>query len=535
MLRARHVRRAPWTIVAAILCAPIAAQEPRLGKDWYEDRVEFGFRIKAPKDWQQIPSQPDQRDLLIRYSAEFNNSVSVGQGQRLEIVMMLAVLDERIGPQELDGDADVTSTVRRKTVLEWIERRVPFGQDWHLVGEKKELTIKGVERAETSVFEATHKENSDARIRMFVAEYRLQPGLRICLLGNGPSDRKWKAYEKAWTKIARSFSRVRLDERIATPSGATARERKRSALETELARLDGWRLLETENYFIISDVDDDRFLDELMEKIEAIRAVYTEQYPPERARSVYLNFNATAGGAKTTERASTPTRGSDKRQPPGAAEPPAASPTSVVRVCSSASMYQKYGGPPRSAGYWNSATQELVVFDDQAGGGRRNTWITLNHEAFHQYIFYFYGAVAPHSWYNEGTGDFYSGYTYKHKRFKLKENAWRIGPIRSMLSQERYAPLRSFVNWTQSEYYGNNALQIPQGDCYAQGWSFIYFLRTGPTEKPRGWKGEWNGILDTYLESLAMTGDLDHAVETAFHDVDWNALEQCWKRYVSSL
>ena len=41
--------------------------------------------------------------------------------------------------------------------------------------------------------------------------------------------------------------------------------------------------------------------------------------------------------------------------------------------------------------------------------GEDATWETLSHETFHQFIFYFYGSLSPHSWYNEGQGDYFAG------------------------------------------------------------------------------------------------------------------------------
>ena len=38
-----------------------------------------------------------------------------------------------------------------------------------------------------------------------------------------------------------------------------------------------------------------------------------------------------------------------------------------------------------------------------------DTLAVLYHEAFHQFIFYSVGEVAPHSWFNEGHGDYFSG------------------------------------------------------------------------------------------------------------------------------
>src|SRR6185295_6401863 len=155
-----------------------------------------------------------------------------------------------------------------------------------------------------------------------------------------------------------------------------------------------------------------------------------------------------------------------------------------------------YGGPPSSAGYWNSNAEELVLYVDK-DNGIRGTWAVMNHEAFHQYIFYFYGNIAPHSWYNEGTGDFYAGLEYKNKRFTLKKFDWRVSTIKDGIQQDEgilkdkeafkdpnkrgIVPLKDFVRFSQAEYYnaGNNKYQLDGHRNYAQGWSFIYFLRTG--------------------------------------------------------
>jgi len=88
------------------------------------------------------------------------------------------------------------------------------------------------------------------------------------------------------------------------------------------------------------------------------------------------------------------------------------------------------------------------------------------------------------------------------------------------------------VRWTQSQYYGSNQYDIPGYRVYAQGWSLIWFLRTGAKNKARGWNPAWNSILDTYLQTLAETGDLDKAVDKAFEGVDWQALEDSWKGYI---
>jgi len=525
----------------------LLAQEPKVGTDYYEDKVDLGFKVKVPKGWTQIPPQPGDPNLVVRYSAAFNNYIKIGKGENLGLGVFVIAFDKRKKGKEAtstgsDDEFDLGS-VGAKDTLDWIKTRLVQGKHWREV-ESEDLKIKTVESARSIVYEAQHEDDEDALIRMFVAEYTLEPGLKIAFLGNGPGDRKWNKYESAYEKLAKSFERVEVETLAGGTStdSNTPRGKKRAQLQLEVAKLSGWNLYETENYFIVSDVTDKGFMDELMVRIEAIRDVYEETYPPEQARAILAEKKELEDKKRRDKKAEDdePEDGEPDDEEPqedrsiSALDPIEASRTSVLRVCSTEAMYHKYApGSGGSAGYWNSAVQELVIYDDKQGGGRRDTWIVLNHEAFHQYIFYFYGALAPHSWYNEGTGDFYSGYEYKHKKFNLKENPWRKTTIQSAINTGKYVPLREFVTWTQLQYYGQNDMGVERGICYAQGWSFIYFLRTGPTAKPRGWNKDWNDILDKYLRTLGTTGDLEAAVETAFAGVNWHELEDAWKRCIA--
>ena len=57
------------------------------------------------------------------------------------------------------------------------------------------------------------------------------------------------------------------------------------------------------------------------------------------------------------------------------------------------------------------------------------TLAVLYHEAFHQYIYYSVGKVAPHSWFNEGHGDYYAGARYADKKFTIRPFAWRVPAV----------------------------------------------------------------------------------------------------------
>jgi hypothetical protein len=166
----------------------------------------------------------------------------------------------------------------------------------------------------------------------------------------------------------------------------------------------------------------------------------------------------------------------------------------VIRVCKDREEYMAYGGSGGSAGYWQWTQGELVFYKDSVNPN--DALRVLYHEAFHQYIFYSVGALSPHSWFNEGHGDFFAGHNYKGAgRFELGEFAWRKDLAATLKRTKRTAPLKEWLHWDQSQYYGQNHANLDGGDNYALGWNFIYFLRT--TKKP-----EYQGILDRYFNTL---------------------------------
>ena len=69
-----------------------------------------------------------------------------------------------------------------------------------------------------------------------------------------------------------------------------------------------------------------------------------------------------------------------------------------------------------------------------------DTLAVLYHEAFHQYIYYSVGEVAPHSWFNEGHGDYYAGAKYLSKKFNIRPFNWRVGIIKERPGQGACKP-----------------------------------------------------------------------------------------------
>lgn len=544
-----HTARTLILTLAVILSAAIQstafAQAPKQG-DYYEDSVDLGFKVKMPKDWEFTPPQPKERYIVGKYTPANNRYIYLNPKNPLWLEAYVLKFDRRAGKEEVeegragyevdkgDEEADAkplselsTEERHERAMTQWLEDR--FMGSGYRIKNQKAGKIKKVPTTEF-LYEATLNNDS---FHVYAMAYELGPDLDIAVVFNGPEDKKkWRKYESAMKSMAKSFKAVEVEElelSDAKDSDSGLRSLKRAALEMEAAKSADWQLYETENYFVISNMDDREFMKEMMDRLEAIRGVYEEVYPFETAAKIKIAAQKKRREAgEEDEDVEVDELG--RRKTTSGYSSQQRSRCSVVRVCKNDTQYHEYGGPGGSAGYWNSRDEELVIYDDKEGGGRRNTWAVLNHEAFHQYIYYLYGSIAPHSWYNEGTGDYFAGYEYKHKRFKMKPFAWRKDLIRTVIKADEHVPLKDLVNFTQREYYGNNDFDAGPGQNYAQGWSFIYFLRTGKGKAP-GWNSDWEKILDVYFETLAATEDLKESVDTAFEGVDWEALEESWKAY----
>ncbi|MFT4709093.1 MAG: hypothetical protein ACI8Q9_000211 [Planctomycetota bacterium] len=532
---------ASLTLWSGLLAPAASAQAPKVG-DYFVDDSDLGFKIKMPKDWSFIPPKVGEGNLLGKYNP--NNQVPVPTGRETNIYLecWMVKFDRRAKSKktlevEVDGETvqeiDISDMFTDGDIAEWIEGNLP-GNAWRIV-EQDEKKINKVEATEY-VFEAASSMDPSAKIKAYVMVYKLHEDCEVAVVFNGPGDdeRKWKLkYAKVFEKMAKTLKPIELKElkfndEIEHADDSPVRAKKRKELKDYVRRTPGWELYETDNYFIISHNNDKPFMKDLMARLEAIREVYMVDYPPEKGRANRPDSPDT-GEASADEDGEAGEGGVKLKgfgQSVSAEDPMELARTSVVRVCADQNEYHSYGGPPSSAGYWSSRDQELVIFDTRP---RSDTWLVLNHEAFHQFIFYFYGSISPHSWYNEGTGDFYSGYKYKNKKFQIKESEWRKGTASQMIKKEEYVPLKEIVRYTQREYYGNNTYGYGGGLLYAQGWSFVYFLRTGK-KKSKDWNDDWDTILDSYLETLASTGDLDKSIDVAFDGVNWDELEAAWKK-----
>jgi len=283
------------------------------------------------------------------------------------------------------------------------------------------------------------------------------------------------------------------------------------------AMVKGWKAIDTPNFIIIHHSTDQRLLRRLDDYLEAMHAYFAQLFPSQNQIEA----------------------------------------VSTVRVCRNFEEYVQYGGPARSAGFWNYRSEELVLYDAKKGEygsrlGNKDTFIVLYHEAFHQYVFHSAGQLNPHIWFNEGNADYFSGAVLARKNnafyvSRVGLHPWRAETIQKAVEAGKHAPLKQLFRMSKAEYYRNGSLH------YAQGWSVVYFLRTSPVVRKNP---DWDKILSTYYkvlcqEYLRRTADLadgaaleraeaaekarSAAHRAAFKGVDIESLETEWKKFVLRL
>jgi hypothetical protein len=466
------------TALLLLLVAPLAsARIYKLGRDWSRNE-EHGYAFRPCERFEPIPLPPRTKWIVQRFVGP--EKVDDASFTRFSADLYVVHIPEKPEVEEEDEVAedegegpDLPEELKRalaqmrdrdsfEGAWEWAEmmwdgaKRLSEVQKVKL---KTKLTPPGKTRAKSGKIEAeywtfTHTPRFYDVPKMGMALIVPVEDGEIGLFYSHLAG-EFEDFQKAWLQSIASFNLFDRagaedvgDEDSVSEYDGDAFRRLRKAGLTE-----GWKALDTPNYLILHHVDD-RFAQQLGMRLEACRRLYERMFPPKIEKKA----------------------------------------VSVVRVCKDRDEYHEYNGPPGSAGYWSPTDRELVFYEDRSGG-KKDTFSVLHHEGFHQYIHYCYGELAPHSWYNEGHGDYFSGVKFddKHRPIEGDKFLWRTSIAQQAANDGKLVPLEQFVRFTQRQYYNPRLI----GQNYAQGWAFIYFLRESKRVKP-----EWRKILDVYFETI---------------------------------
>lgn len=288
----------------------------------------------------------------------------------------------------------------------------------------------------------------------------------------------------------------------------------------------GWRAVDTENYIVITNVRNDRVIEDVCVDLEVMRVAYAERFPP-------------AAGADMTA-------------------------VSAVRVCDGYDDFLGYAGADMDGlgGYWSPLEEELVIFNPEKKIPKMRPWLqgvdaldVLHHEAMHQYFHYSNRQLAPASWFNEGYGEVFAGCDVDRRKREIKKfrtNSFRMKLIREERKRAGAPDLATMMRATQSSFYGHGVMQN-----YANAWSFCYFLEQ-ERQKPEGKRNEaWARLPQRYIEHLRAVTDgyrkklpdnapedwimgftidiQEEAIKLTLAEIDAEELEKAWLKAQTTL
>lgn len=492
---------------------------------WTTERHRaLGLTFPRARDYEQVPTQPGEDHVVLFFAEKVPDDPKLRRAMRPE--MSFVWIDYVPDPPELatsGTEAPVVGAQAKNdapkppinSLKRFVEQRL---SGWELGAPIDKKVREGWQGREHAL--VPPKSDTTGQLGWVLAWTR--PERTIAVFGFA-HERDFEGQRAIWRGTAEKIDFDEPEERSSAEIERIYARTKlsnpeyRVAVRKKLVR--GWKAEDTENYIVVYDTPDQPLMRRVIADLESVRREYVKLFPP--------------------------------------AKPFVA--VSTVRVCKNRDEYLSYGGSPTSAGYWNSAAEELVLYDAEKQlrdfqKSDADTFIVLYHEAFHQYVHYSTGELPPHSWFNEGHGDYFSGARISAGKVKgIGVNPWRVRTIQRAIEDDEFVPWKEIVRYEQAQYYEPAKV----GVCYAQGWSMVYFLRTS---KDVAKHERWSRILPTYfdvlkssyaeeLATLEAAGKKDDkverwksglaartkAVDAAFEGVDYVEIEAAWRKFTLSL
>jgi hypothetical protein len=464
------------TGLLALVALPATAQRKvELDKE-YKDKG-WGYQIRPLKDWNSMPPDQDERLCVGRWKLSLDEFEKRGDYQAMRSggyceLKILRVQVKVETPRDAAGDKPKEDEKPKDDKLEELRRRLQAGG----IGDTS--NVKNIEEWITAEYPEADKrwvrtplkgarmpgeliEFGKDAVSVTIGVFK-NSGVEWAVVYTAFEENYRKTWRDTYVKSLQSFSA----SGAATAEVADASrkdpnklegEEKRAALKASVAGKPGWFTVDTKYYVFISNADR-AFVEKLARELEVVREkVYVPNFKPRNTKQ----------------------------------------PLNPVRIFATQSEYHQFGGPGGSAGYFSPPTGELVLFqkfdDMSATKSKDDCRSVMFHEGFHQYIHFAVGDVSPHSWFNEGHGDYFAGLTIAGNALgKAQVFDWRVDHLKQHMQQGKdLIPLRSLLRYEQREYYTNAGLK------YSQGWAFIYYVREVTKDKAL------RQALDTYFNYLA--------------------------------
>lgn len=502
--------RARWIIALAVLLA----SSPRAAAQNYrwEQIDELGIRVQVRDELARVPlsldaSEPElrarfkplrQRDYIRYDRAAYVWCVWVYEFELSEVESTLPI------PGSTDG--------RATNFAEFVHRPGTL-RDFDIEGEPNKANRAAGKKLPYTWWEYSDTETSQLGAapqawQMFAAVYDLD-GREVAVVAGFPLTKKGKlpAKYRQWAKkmllsvslADQEGSALTLDESLLEHADTPARRDAVARAHANIRELSNWAMFTTESYIVLYSWPNERadkrkaharVAERIAEHMDGMQSIYASHHPPANATEF---------------------------------------PYSIIRVCSGAEEFGRYGGTSRAdlAGWYSPDSKELVVFPQEEMDRTRSV---AAHEGWHQYSDALLGLPEGRElpiWLDEGAGDYFGSFTRRGGGWAYRVSKERLRDARTIVATETFIPLDEFITWSRTRFYGED----PSAH-YAQGYAMFDFLMRGGDSGAKGWIESWGDILPRFWAVTAETADPLRATEEAFANVDWERLTRAWITWV---
>ena len=530
---ARVLAAALIAFTAVVATSTDATAQKRAKLDRLYKSTDWGYQIRPIKGWNSMPSDQEDKFTIGRWKLDTAELEKRGNYEAANAGTYCELSIVRIQPQTLTGEAQEKERKRReatsslpaslrkrigqpKTIDEWIERQFE--------GASKRWVRKPIQKGKMKGDWVTFGSGS-SNLTIGIFNHM---GVEWAVVY-----RCFETRRTQWAKIyMKSLQTFKVTKNVDPNVVASKRkdisklegEELRAALHDSIAGSPGWYAIDTKHYVFLTNADR-KFVTKLSKQLELVRKkVYVPNFKP-RNKKIPLN---------------------------------------PVRIFRTQREYHQFGGPGGSAGYFSPSKGELVLYqefeDKSSSASEDDCRAVMFHEGFHQYIHFAVGDVSPHSWFNEGHGDYFAGLKIFGSKTKTKVFDWRVKALKTWLRDADLVPTRTLVRMPQSEYYSNAGLK------YSQGWALIYYMREISKNKDhkKALKIYFDYLADNVAAFKAKKKDKDdeddddlsrvnqvriinfedrekveqilsEAVDKAFASIDFEALDVELKKWIESL
>jgi len=263
----------------------------------------------------------------------------------------------------------------------------------------------------------------------------------------------------------------------------------RKRVINNIKNLEDWWYLETENFIIVANIENRKTIKELQGGLEKSRNVFTQIYP------VKAPLQA----------------------------------VSVVKAFETRQEYIAYVGKQYewTGGLWVAAKKELTVSPMNFGSERKQREAMVNviqHEGFHQYIYFATGEQHTAVWFNEGNATFFEGIDYKGKNSFIKDTK-RLTRVAALLES---ADINRLLSMSHREFYGINKNQN-----YTLAYGLMFFLHKGSRIMSKKYQNNYEKIPTKYYQAILKNRNAKQATKIAWQGVDMKKFNKAFNKFWS--